>query len=311
MNLVDQVTIIIPPHERHSYLRRVLDFIKDERVKIIIADSSSLPYPFLEELKLRKNISYFHLPKLSFTSKISKVIDKVNTPFVVLWAEDDFLNIKSLVKCTEFLQKNVDYHSCQGSYTRFIKKDDKYEFKHTYKISDNRDINIDDQFERLASFFKEYFQLFYAVHKTNNIRDLIMYAENKGIFNMFAIEIMIAYVAIARGKHRVLPIYFSSREVIATSVGFQKDNFEVFSTSEKYKTQYQDMLQFLNKLEIGSTNAEKIIKIYFDQTWKNIDILRKIKLKLRYFLQPKLKHMDAEYNEFNSQILSSLLKNIK
>ena len=34
-------------------------------------------------------------------------MDKVNTPYVVLWAEDDFLNIKSLIKCIEFLQKNV------------------------------------------------------------------------------------------------------------------------------------------------------------------------------------------------------------
>ena len=84
-----------------------------------------------------------------------------------------------------------------------------------------------------------------------------------------------------------------------------------FTASEKYKVQYQDMLDFLNKISLEPKSAENIINIYFGQTWKRLGIVSKLKLKLDYFLQPSLKSMDAEYIEFNSQILKSLLNNIQ
>ncbi len=114
------LTVIIPPHNRHVYLKRALDYYSDLDIKILIGDSSDTEYP--EKDKLNDNVQYFFLKGLSFADKICELIKKVDTKYTLIIAEDDFYVVDSIRKCTDFLNSNPDYSSCQGNYTLFIIK---------------------------------------------------------------------------------------------------------------------------------------------------------------------------------------------
>ncbi len=52
--------------------------------------------------EIPKNITYYNNPKLKFSEKILFCLNKVKTPLVALSADDDFLEIESLIKGNAF-----------------------------------------------------------------------------------------------------------------------------------------------------------------------------------------------------------------
>lgn len=303
--MLDLVTIIIPPHNRHNHLTRVLDYLSPYEVAIIIADSTKSPYIDVNNL-MSDSINYLHLPNTSFTEKINSVLLLVNTPYTLLLAEDDFCVIDNLIRCISFLELNKDYSSCQGSYTKFWYENTNLKTKHTYKLADNRDINLTNGLDRAMMHFGSYFQLFYALHRTYYMKELFDFSFRTGITNMFAIEFLIAAKAIGEGKHKVLPLYFGSREVIANSVGRSEDNFMKFVKHTDYDVQYRAFLNYLDPLYEGM--ASEVVGCYVDDQSVIKPIYQRLYQKLKYAVQPKISSLDATYSEQQLKIDSYISK---
>ena len=85
---LEEVTIIIPTHNRNILLKRAIDYYTNFNCNIIICDSSEIP---ITDLLNQTNIIYLNYPNASFAKKLSKAITHVKTKFVCLSADDDFL----------------------------------------------------------------------------------------------------------------------------------------------------------------------------------------------------------------------------
>src|SRR3712207_2514372 len=101
------VTILIPTHNRHHYLKRILEYYQGEQISIIVADSTKDAYKGNNDLN--SNVRYFHLPTHSLPAKLEWAISKVQTPYVVMCSDDDFTVPGAIYKSIEFLEQNEEF----------------------------------------------------------------------------------------------------------------------------------------------------------------------------------------------------------
>ena len=99
--LLNKLTIVIPTHQRPIALKRHLEYLKNynKNLKILILDSSN---------KINKAYShldnYFYFKGKNANTKISKVLNKIKTEYVVSIGDDDFFIFNGLIKCLYFLE---------------------------------------------------------------------------------------------------------------------------------------------------------------------------------------------------------------
>ena len=113
--MLDKITLVIATKNRHQYLERIVDYYSNSGINIIVADATKEKY----SKKLPSNISYFHYPEIHYCIKLDDVFKKVNTPYSLLCADDDFIIPEAIETCVDFLEKNSDYASAQGYYMMF------------------------------------------------------------------------------------------------------------------------------------------------------------------------------------------------
>ena len=116
--MTSDVSIIIPTHERPSYLDRILEYYAHEPFHIYVADSSALPY---NGSRLKGNVTYFHLPGKFLTYKIAFTLEYIETPFVVMCADDDFIIPAAIQTCVEFLSDHSSYAVAMGNALAYLK----------------------------------------------------------------------------------------------------------------------------------------------------------------------------------------------
>ncbi|HTA62111.1 MAG TPA: TIGR00180 family glycosyltransferase [Bacteroidia bacterium] len=236
-------TLIIPTKNRHQYLRRGIEYYGNTEINVIIVDSSNTKYE--GEIHF-KNISYLHFPGHIFVTKIREALKSVDTEYCGMCADDDFILPASLRTCVEFLSNNTDYVAAQGNSISFWKMPFNrlmiLPSLHPY-LSEAKD---DLPSKRLLEIFKNYFQLYYSVHKTSNFKEIFAtYDSNIKSLNFF--EIYIAFISAINGKCKTLPVFYTVREGIAGSTGRTAGNpVDLINNNNEIKT------WFFNKV------AEKI-----------------------------------------------------
>ena len=73
---LQNVTVIIPAHNRPERLRRLLDYYSRTDIKILVPDSSDHPFADAEKYP---DITYLHRPKLHFLLKLKEVLPMIST----------------------------------------------------------------------------------------------------------------------------------------------------------------------------------------------------------------------------------------
>ena len=123
----NDLTIVIPSHNRHRYFERFLTYYSDFDCDILIVDSTITAFEFKSK---SVNIFYEHLPEKTFTGKLSFAFNKIKTKFVVLCADDDFLIKDGLKDCIAFLNENTSYSVALGNNIYYKKETIKNYFFH-------------------------------------------------------------------------------------------------------------------------------------------------------------------------------------
>ena len=123
----DKLTIILPLKGRELFTLRWLSWARSQRWKfpIIIADGSESP--FCQEY-LRSfddlSISYVRYPyDATLTLFLEKLVDaysRVETPYVVLAPNDDFLLKRGMEKCVDFLEGHENHVAAAGDQRTFL-----------------------------------------------------------------------------------------------------------------------------------------------------------------------------------------------
>lgn len=150
-------TLIIPTHNRHNYLNRSIEYFKSLDADVIYCDSSSKEY----KGELSNNMKYLHLPNKKFAEKILISLEKINTDFVALCADDDFIIIESLCKGSVFLAKNNNYSTVLGKYIAFNENFDGNYYNLYQELPKDIDFSPSKNAEE---FFQNYYQILWAMY---------------------------------------------------------------------------------------------------------------------------------------------------
>ena len=197
------LTIIIPTHERHTLLERSIHYYTLMNVSVLIVDSSPMPLT----VKLPENIDYLHLAEFFFGDKIYYALDKIDTPYACLCADDDFLTENGLYEGLNFLENHEDYESVHGQYINFDPADLK-NINPMYIDCINHKNDSNDISERLKDCFKAPY--IYALHRTKNLKHCLEIT--LGLPAPTLVEMCIPLVSLLLGKQKTLPIFWQARD---------------------------------------------------------------------------------------------------
>jgi len=276
---MSKITIIIPTHNRPSYLRRLLEYYREygSNFDMIIADSSSRENKKLDKEIVQSfpnlNIQYIdkYPEKITALWKFSDIINYVETKYCVFCADDDFLVPGGVSQSVDFLEKNPDFTVAHGYYIDFwleIKR--KIEKRFCWGIRyTNQSIIFKDPKARLTEYMVKYFQdNMYAVRRTDSLK--MIYKEllkSKMDLNPRLLgEVLISALPLIYGKTKCLDVLYMARELDRSRPALID-----FTHKAKYDTEYVKLKQCLavhyqkvSKLNIGESKKiiEEILSMY-------------------------------------------------
>ena len=240
---LENVTILILTHERQDYLERALEYYTGYSLKIVVADSSSMPFKMIPNYS---SVEYLHFQGKTHGQKLSEVLTLIGTRYTVMCADDDFTIPDAIETCIEFLEKNTTYAVAQGNSVSY-KKETEYPggpvLNVMYPGQYSFVINQDTPFDRIAGLFHNYRTIFCAVHHTQYLR-LAYGGINDRFTNLFLNEYLSAIIPLIAGKHIELPVFFQVREYTHISGDKTTDNLDVIYTEGRYSTELNNYLEY-------------------------------------------------------------------
>ena len=200
-----KITLLVVTFNRTYCIERLLKYYvsRNFNQNIIVADASDsefisknkLIYQSVEDVL---SLTVKFLKGYSVNDCLKNILDEVNTPYVVLNPDDDFLIPSSLNKMTEFLDDNPSYSGVNGNALvqvevvrnnrRFVKGFGKYEMRSVYGK---------DPLDRADKLLRNYFGVLFTVFRTEDHKANFRSIPGKGII---ASELIPAYRSVLHGN---------------------------------------------------------------------------------------------------------------
>lgn len=153
---LNDLTIVIPSYERQPFIKRQVNFWSKFKAKIIILDGSKTPISeYLSNKKLKKNITYFHLP-ISIEERFKYVQKLIKTKYSALLSDDEYFVPSALKRCINELKNNQDLVSCKGQAIWFQYLDRKILCLEAYKNLNSFQIEDESPFLRMKNHMHDY-----------------------------------------------------------------------------------------------------------------------------------------------------------
>ena len=265
MNL-EEVTILIPTHNRNILLKRSIDYYSNFNCNIIVCDSSE--NKSIEILNNSK-LTYLHYFNTTFAKKLYNAITYVKTKYVCLSADDDFLSLKGVHKGVSFLENNDDYFSVQGKYLHFYcnKYNNNYSTHNLYEAAGLIHYNSESPFQRVADSSKNGMQLLYALHRTESL--LSSFKVSEECIPLTMVEYTSNLIPLFYGKHKMLNILWMARDPARYTIYESKSNSITSVLSPL------DLINYFNTLNGIDYNNKFILK-YMEVTNSNLDESEKL-----------------------------------
>lgn len=248
--MLENVTVIIPAHNRPNRLQRLLDYYAGTGIKIIIPDSSDKPFGGHID---SPDIIYIHRPKMHFFRKIREILPMIATDYVLYCADDDFAVPGAIRRITKFLDANPDYSIAQGHYLTFTPQmSGKISFYPRYiRNFDNR-ITDGDSVSRMEHEKGIYASMLYGVTRSDIFRRIYSYCfdgeDNMRFTNLFLAEEFFNHAVLIHGKYATLPCFFSARERIKGSATETTVPASVIKSSPEYSDEYNGFIHALSRM---------------------------------------------------------------
>jgi len=260
----NKITLIIPTHNRHKYLERILNYY-DNFCEILIVDSSKAKF----QKSYNSNVIYYYLPEKSLNEKISYALSFVTTPYVFLCADDDFILKCAIEKCISFLDNNTDYSCVSGNYLYYKLIDNKVFFSNIYANIDNSIANFDIK-DRLVTMFSNYITLYYAIHRTSTLKSTFTIDIKRPVNNLFLNEYLTAIIPLIVGKYKQIDTLYQIREYSAISGDKTTENLNKILDNPKYETELGNFLyHILSFCHEKKSPIHLIDKIFIYKILKN------------------------------------------
>ncbi len=160
-DFVKDLVILIPTHNRHSYLKRSMRYYLSFNIKTVFIDSTEDPIDL--DFNEYENISYLHIKK-DFPNKIYKVLNNLDEKYVVISPDDDFVIYDTLMTGINYLKNNDDYKAYLGRYLGYYRNSQVVDFMKIYKWMPKGEILYSNPgFENIDNFFEKYYIILWGL----------------------------------------------------------------------------------------------------------------------------------------------------
>ncbi len=242
------ITILIFSYNRPYHLEKAINYWGKFNYPVIIADGSSAPLI----KKIPKNIEYLHRPGTGFLERIREMSEKVKTSYIVLNPDDDFIGVDGLQFTIDFLNKNPDYSSAQGLYTRYEKREPQgYIYSHwDYSYAANYShVDLSAENRILAAMSHPIMHYCYSVMKLDClVRALrILDGIDESSMSVSTFEISFIYGLMSHGKYTTLPVFYMARELAIRQNDIAFDDWVDSNSESGYAQWRSNIFQTLDK----------------------------------------------------------------
>ncbi len=226
------ITLCVPTMNRSPFIARLLSYYAKMRSLhwIFLGDASNAEHAqanrrLVEAYRGTLNIVYHHDPSASACACLEALSHRVETSFVAFLGDDDFLTVRSLQACEEFLSAQPACGAVHGQAVMFQTEDNS---PHgpigNVKAYPQAILNEETGAGRLREFFgRSLYTLLYSVHRVETWRAMFTgVSEMPGMRNrnIFKDELIAVSVSAIRGKVAALPILSLVHQTHDTSYRF-------------------------------------------------------------------------------------------
>jgi len=254
----NRLTLVITTHERHAFLARSLEHYADLACRRIVVDSSRDAFPGIDAFPW---FDYRHVPGVGFATKLTQSLATVETPYVVLGADDDLLDLSALAPCVDFLDRNPDHSTAQGLFLFFLRGRNRVWGAGGYPLRDDWQIEEADPVARQHHLMSTYMHQVYAVQRTDILLEAYQRMNDRLLSNGVLMEFVVGLVATARGRHRTLPMFYCLRQSIPDSwsggVGSTLSDLPQMYRDGRDPEEYERFLTLWEDLLIDSSTLDR------------------------------------------------------
>ena len=283
-----------------------MEYFKISNFDIYYCDSTESKLIF----DFPKNITYKHLPNKSFSEKILLVLKKIQTNYVALCADDDFLSIDTLNKYFYKIKNNEKISLFIGNNLQFNEHFDDQFF--TNKLYKKKDFDLRKN-ENVKLFLNDYRQVLWGLYsKTILIMSLEIICKAKFKNDNF-IELVLATISSYFGKIVFVNDIWSVRE-LSNNSHWATRHLALYYHHSDYDIK-NDMIIFKNLVDSYTENgiSEIALNQYLPSNFFiKIKYIIKYYLKIivspriRFFLRRLVKKKNIDYLYIEKSIDSSL-----
>ena len=246
LDVFDHVTVLIPTHNRLHLLKRNLDWLKSSECRIVVADSSiSSAGDFFEDLNstvFENRILYLHSSNEDYYQKVVEALRLINTPYVVMCPDDDFIIWKNLKYLVD-VARSTNAKTVIARELALNSSGSCYELAETSEYRKYCLKYQDDFLKHLYAGMNPMVCTFYQLHDTKMLQHLYEYMERHK-------EIM--------PGNKLAEILFRSGCFINGPVSFCDKIFRI--VGEEPSLRDHDHSSAIRKYKLGFLNEIKLVK---------------------------------------------------
>ena len=250
-----RITIVIPTYNRYPFLLRLLKYFERFKVDapVLILDScENLDGWKAVRSQLHQNnySHYAYKPGVHTFDKICDHLDKIQTPYVVVSGDDDFLIPHSLIDGVYFLDKNKDFSVVHGDAFLFTVASHNGQHK-VDAITPYPQRNLLDESPqtRLVKHFEQHTAMFYSIHRRENFcRNMSVYRSSQ--IGLFFEELLLGGLSIIQGKACKMDQLYLLRQthsLMNSATNMQgRDSFN-WLTGPNFSANYERLSKYLSE----------------------------------------------------------------
>jgi len=234
------LTVLIPTRNRLPFLSAQLRFFKEcgLRHPIRVIDSSNPQMVAQTRAACCNTAEYQRVdPELRLVEKLLKILDLVETPFVVLAADDDVTFPHAIDSALTYLQSNPDYVAAQGYVLQFAIHRSDVDIHDVVCFTPT--IGEDDPLQRHYNLMRRYQAFYWGVFRTEVLATALKaaHAMNGIVFR----ELTVMNTVVLQGKVVRLPVIYGLRgpEVSVTPIAESHPFFWFLNNAESFFQSYR------------------------------------------------------------------------
>jgi glycosyltransferase involved in cell wall biosynthesis len=272
VNLLSELTIVIPTYNRPLELERAIEYWRDLPVTVHILDGSDKPWFPVGVLPVASKVFYHHFPQIvdedwkdNYIRRIKLAPELCSSSFAALCSDDDFFTVEGLKVALKSLRDDV----CDvvlGKSAQYLFRDGKFEWKRvnfTWRSDDaslSKDLGVRYGGTRKGSTY-------YGIFKSQYWKELRLSSVEEKFSNIGAIENIADYLSKVLCRLLVIQEYLWVTNYPDKTYKNSPHKVEKFSSWLHDEKNKHEVEKFIHVLETG---LKKFINPSLNVDIKNI-----------------------------------------